>query len=87
MAPVPDPRGRVDLLLMRLAEGLTRVVEQKTGLSIWDGEDGLSGVMQDKMRELKVPTKPLNMDGGVSVRTLAEQIGFLQKRRERRLRK
>jgi len=83
-APSPDPRGRLDLVLLRLAEQVTRKVEAAAGLSIWDGEDGLSGVMQDKIRELKIPTEPLNMGATFSVRTIAEQAGFIKRRRAKK---
>jgi hypothetical protein len=84
MTPAPDPRGRLDLALLRLAETVTRKIETATGLSIWDGEDGLSGVMQDKVRELKIPTEPLDLKRPVSVRALAEQAGFIKARRARK---
>jgi hypothetical protein len=84
VTPAPDPRGRLDLALLRLAETVTRKVELATGLSIWDGEDGLSGVMQDKVRELKIPTEALDLKRPVSVRSIAEQAGFIKKRRARK---
>lgn len=83
-APSPDPRGRLDLVLLRLAEQVTRKVEQAAGLSIWDGEDGLSGVMKDKIRELKIPTDPIHMGSTISVRSIAEQAGFIKRRRAKK---
>lgn len=87
MTPVVNPQGRLDLLLLRLAEGVTRTIEQRTGVRIWDGEDGLSGVLQDKVRELKIPNRPIDLQQPVSVRALAEEAGFIRRRRERRLKK
>lgn len=77
-------QGRLDLLLLGIAEQAARIVERKTGFSFWDGEDGLSGVMRDKVRELKVPDKPLDLAQPVSVRAMAEQAGFIKRRRKLR---
>lgn len=79
-----NPAGRLDVLLMRLAETAVRTVEARTGLSIWDGEDGLSGVMQDKLRELKVPDQPIDFGKTISVRNIAESAGFVKRKRARK---
>ena len=77
-------QGRIDLLLLDLAKQAARIVEAKTGCSFWDGEDGLSGVLEDKVREMKIPDKPIDLVRPVSVRALAEQAGFIKRRRKLR---
>lgn len=77
----PDPRGRLDVLLLRLGEAVARTVERKLNVSLWDGEDGLEGVLQDKLRELKIPDAPVDLARPVSVRSVAEQAGFIRHRR------
>jgi hypothetical protein len=84
LTPAPNPRGRLDLALLRLAETVTRKVESATGLSLWDGEDGLAGVMRDKVRELRIPTEALDLKAPVSMRSIAEQAGFIKRRRAAR---
>ena len=88
LANIPDPKGRLDVLLFRLAEQGVRFVERRFGLQVWDGAEGLGGVVEDKIRELKVPDKPITGEPGavaaVTPRSLAEQVGFIKRRRARK---
>lgn len=52
----------------------------------WPGNDGIEGVMRQKLSELGVPEKaiPLAPSNGLTPRQMAEQSGFIRKARPRR---
>lgn len=73
--------------LMALAERATRALEARTGLQLWDGESGLGSVCAQKLRELKVPVHPIKLagdTGALTPRAVAEQTGFVRRKRVRR---
>lgn len=51
---------------------------------IWHGEDGIEGVMRQKLKELKVPEKVSVKAQDVSVRGIAENAGFIKRPRAHR---
>ena len=77
----PDPYGRLDVLLSRLAEAGVRWGERKIrrhlGLSVnlWDGPDGVGQVITDAIAEYNIPAEPL------TPRMLARRAGFVGKKR------
>jgi hypothetical protein len=75
-------------LYFRPRHGLIRVAERLVsalGLQhLWEGPDGLEAVVSDKLQEMKVPAKPIQLTGEGSVltpRAVAEQAGFIRKKR------
>ena len=89
--PVPisadvSPAGRLDILLLRLAEAGTRWAERraqqvlKVPVNLWDGETGVGVVLEQKLEELGVPREKL------TAQLLAERLGFVGKK-PRKLRK
>jgi hypothetical protein len=63
---------------------LGSILARRFGLSkYWDGEEGLSGVVQQKLSDMGVPEKPipLNVPQGMTARQLAEHAGFIKKRK------
>lgn len=73
--------------LMAVAERLTRALELRTGLQLWDGEEGLGLVCDQKLRELKVPVRPIKLDAAgsrLTPRAFAERTGFVKRKRARR---
>ncbi len=77
--------------LMAVAERFTRAAEKRLGIDLWDGDDGLSGVTADILRELGVKEKPIPLGTServISPRMVAEQCGMVKRRHpKRRLRK
>ncbi len=68
---------------MACAEKLTRAVEKRIGIDLWDGDEGVSGVAADILRGFKVPEAI-----SLSPRGVAERSGLVRKRSpKRRLRK
>lgn len=55
--PEANPLGRLDVLLMRLAERTTRWAERKAAekfgaaVNLWDGPEGLGHVLKTKVEE------------------------------------
>lgn len=76
---------------MSIAEKLTRVIERRTGLDLWGGEDGMQSVAADLLREWGCPEKAVSLgtsERPLSPRIVAEKCGLLGKRRaKRRIRK
>ncbi len=76
--------------LMACAQRLTGVLEKRTGLDLWAGDDGVSAVAADILRGLGVPERPLSLgsaERGLSPRKVAEMIvGKRQASRKRRVR-
>jgi hypothetical protein len=70
--------------LMALAERLARLAERRYGVQLWDGEEGLGSVVEQKLKELKVPEKPIQIGQVLTPRQLAEQTGFIRKKRTAR---
>jgi hypothetical protein len=69
--------------LLGIAERLARVVEKKSGFEFWDGEEGLGGVVAELLESEGVPKKPI----GLTPRQLAEQAGFVKRKRKPRARR
>jgi hypothetical protein len=86
LSSTADPVGRLDLLLMRLAEAGTRWAERKAAekfgaiVNLWDGPEGFGHVLKTKVEELgfsePVPMTPL---------ALAEALGFIKSRKLKRV--
>lgn len=83
--PVPirtpeNPQGRLDILLVRVAEACVRWGEAKLqnrfgiAANFWDGPEGVKSVIEAKIEEVGIPRERL------SPRVLAEQAGFLKSR-------
>lgn len=70
--------------LMALAERLARLAERRYGVQLWDGEEGLGSVVEQKLKELKVPEKPIQLGQVLTPRQLAEQTGFIKRKRSAR---
>ncbi len=93
--PKPVLRPVVRPVEFRPFQGCMAAVRRLTehvGLgSLWDGEDGISGVAADILRDLGVSEKPMPLGDGqraVSPRIVAEKCGLLKRRKsQRRLRK
>jgi len=61
-----------------------RIASQFPGFrEVWEGEDGLRAVTQQKLKELGVPDKPIPLTSGqkVTPRSLAEHAGFIKRRK------
>ena len=78
--PISDPAGRLDILLLRLAEAGTRWAETKLQsvvripVNLWDGPGGVGVVLEAKIDELGIPREKLNPA------TIAKGVGFIGKR-------
>jgi len=87
MKPVPirsvDPTGRLDIVLIRLAEAGVRWGEQKVAskfgllLNVWDGPDGLKHVLETKVQEMGL-NEPMTPE------SLARHLGFIKSRKLKR---
>ena len=81
-----NPAGRLDILLLRLAEAGTRWAEEKirtvakVPVSLWDGPGGVGVVLQTKLDEFGVPNEQL------TPAIIADRLGFTGKK-PKRLRK
>ena len=64
-----------------------RIVEGLGLAEFWDGDDGLEGVLRDKLRESGVPEKPIALSGqgGMTPRQVAEHAGFIRRRKLRKV--
>ena len=78
----PDPTGRIDVLLLRLAEAGTRWIEKQAAaraglqVNLWDGKEGLGQVLQTKVEELGFGEPvPMTPDA------LARALGFIKGRK------
>lgn len=73
-----DPTGRIDLLLIRLAEACVRWGEQQVqtrfglDVKVWDGREGLKRVLETKVQEMGF-SEPLPM----TPEALARHLGFI----------
>jgi hypothetical protein len=83
-----SPAGRLDILILRLAELGTRRLEgyltAATGqpVNLWDSAGGIQAIFDRLLADLKVP------DRKVTPEMLAERLGFLKpKRKPKKLRK
>lgn len=73
-------QGRLDILLLRLAEAGTRWAERRAQellrvpVNLWDGSNGVGAVLGQKLNEWNVPNEPL------TPALMAERVGFMGKR-------
>lgn len=73
--------------LMSIAQRLTGVLEKRSGLDLWSGDDGVSAVAAELFRGLGVPERPICLgtaERPVSPRIVAEKCGLLKRRAARR---
>lgn len=73
--------------LMACAQRLTGVIERRTGLDLWGGDDGVSAVAADILRGWGIPERPVCLgtaERPVSPRLVAEKCGLLKRRAARR---
>lgn len=86
LPPQNDPAGldRLILAVGKAAHDLVAAKAAKMGvaLNVWDGENGLQGVIQDVIREKRIPNKRL--PDLVSPRSIAENIGVLKPKPKKR---
>lgn len=61
--PPPDPAGRLDLLLVRSAELLTRRFEKALGVPIWT--EDLAAALQELIEDAGVPHEPIDVDHSI----------------------
>jgi hypothetical protein len=56
---------------------------------LWEGQNGLEGVIEQKLNEIGVPQKPIDITGpqGLTVRQFAEESGFIKRRKPQRRRR
>jgi hypothetical protein len=78
-----DPRGRLDIVLLRLVEMGCEKLKEKTGFDFWNGlpEQGQSGMREitnDLIDHLKIPRVPIDV-----TRTLASNLGLPGERQVR----
>jgi len=77
--------------LMACAQRLTGVIEKRTGLDLWSGDDGVSAVAAELLRGFGIPERPVCLgtaERPVSPRVVAEKLGWLKRSNcKRRLRK
>lgn len=78
----PDLTGRLDIVLLRLAEAGTRWIEKQAAaraglqVNLWDGKEGLGQVLQTKVEELGFGEPvPMTPDA------LARALGFIKGRK------
>lgn len=85
-APVKTP---VQFTPMKGLLSVGEILAHKFGLhDMWPGDDGLEGVMRQKLMEMGVPQRPIELTGprGMTVRQMAEESGFIKRpRRQRRV--
>lgn len=85
----PVPKRPIVFTPLKGALSVAQLVANRLGLGeLWHGEDGIEGVITDKLRELGVPHKPVPLTGpqGLTVRKFAEEGGFIRRKRNRRVR-
>ena len=73
--------GRIDILIMRIAERATRLVETKLAergfrVNWWDGADGVRALVEDALSDYRVPRESI-----FTPRAVARRVGFIGKRR------
>lgn len=91
--PRADPRGGNAVMRDRIeftpVQGLLAVgrrLAAHLGLGeIWQGEEGLEGVVRQKLKEVGMPERVSVQSRDVTVRGLAENAGFIKRRPHRRL--
>jgi len=72
---------------MKGALSIARTLAEHFGVSqLFEGEDGIEGVLRQKLKELGVPEKPVELNGaqGMTVRQMAEESGFIKRARPHR---
>ena len=70
--------------LMAVAKRFAGVIEQRTGVVLWAGPDGMEGVKADVLRGLGLTEKPISLGGNglpISPRVVAQKCGLLPKRK------
>lgn len=78
----PAVKTSVDFRPMQGLLSIGQKLAAAFGLTnIWEGHDGLEGVMRQKLSELGVPEKPVPMGGprGMTPRQMAEESGFIKR--------
>jgi hypothetical protein len=61
-----DAHGRVDILILRLAEELARRMSVQTGLDFWNGnpalgQSGLKQIAEQIIRDANIPSEPIDV--------------------------
>ena len=75
--------SRVEFTPMKGLLNLGEIIAKRFGLmNIWGGEEGLSAVAREKLREVGVPEKSVTLvDEKMTPRQMAERVGFIKKRK------
>ena len=69
--------------LMAIGDKLAALFEAKFGVKLWHGDEGLRGVIQQKLTELGVPEKPIQLTGSpeITPRAFAKHVGFIRRKK------
>ena len=82
ITPRNDPQLRLDILLLRLGEQVTHLLERKAWeryglpLNLWDGIGGVRSVLESKIEEFQI-------DRPLSPMMLAEKVGLVKAKPQR----
>ena len=55
-----DPKGRLDILLRRLAREVCARIEAQTGGDLWE-KGGIRKFVDQKIREFNIPAEPIDL--------------------------
>jgi len=69
--------------LMAVADAVASAFERRFNVRLWHGDEGLRGVIQQKLTEMGVPEKPIQLTGSpdITPRAFAEHIGFIRRKK------
>ena len=86
--PAVEPLKKpVEFTPMKGLMSIGQIICDRFGLmELWKGDDGIEGVMRQKLTELGVPKEPISISGpkGMTIRQVAEQSGFIKRPRPQR---
>jgi hypothetical protein len=73
-----DPRGRLDILLLRLGEAICGRIKAHTGIDLWEGspstnQSGLKALTNEFIDECGIPRRPIDIP-----RTIAALAGKIE---------
>ena len=87
VTPVEPLKKPLEFTPMKGLMSIGQLICDRFGLmELWKGDDGLEGVMQQKLTELGVPKGPVPISGpeGMTIRQVAEQAGFIKRPKAQR---
>lgn len=81
-AVAPDPRGRLDVLLLRIGDQFAGKIEQRFGVDLWAGPGGIRSLIEEHLQTTPL-AQPIDFTPAGLVKIAGAGLGNRKRRRGR----